>query len=72
MDRMKPLTTEEKMLLPITDLQHTLAFLEEHERFKAQMLAVKRERNRQSNLYYYKRKRQNGQSVSDVGSASLG
>ena len=69
---MKALTTEEKMMLPITDLQHTLAFLKEHERFKAQMEAVRLERNRQNYRSYQKRKRLNGKSVSDVGSAILG
>jgi hypothetical protein len=69
---MKALTTEEKMMLPITDLQHTLSFLKEHERFKAQMEVVRLERNRQNYRSYQKRKRLNGKSVSDVGSASLG
>ena len=69
---MKALTTEEKIMLPITDLQHTLAFLKEHERFKAQMEAVRIERNRQNYRNYQKRKKLNGKGVSDVGSASLG
>lgn len=56
---MKKLTIEEKMQLPVTDLQHTLRFLREHERFKAMMEKVRRERNRQANLYYQKRKQLN-------------
>jgi hypothetical protein len=53
---MKTLSTEEKMMLPVTDLQATLEFLKEHERFKAMMEKVRLERNRQSNLYHQRRK----------------
>lgn len=53
---MKTLSIEEKMMLPVTDLQSTLSFLREHERFKAMMEAVRKERNRQSNRYHQKRK----------------
>ena len=37
---MKTLSIEEKMMMPITDLQSTLSFLREHERFKAMMEAL--------------------------------
>lgn len=43
-------------MLPVTDLQATLEFLKEHERFKAMMEKVRLERNRQSNLYHQRRR----------------
>ena len=56
---MKKLTIEEKMQLPVTDLQHTLRFLREHEWYKKMMAKDRADRNRRANQYYYKRKQLN-------------
>ena len=53
---MKKLTIEEKMQLPVTDLQYTLRFIREHEWYKKMMAKYRADRNRRSNQYYYKRK----------------
>lgn len=56
---MKTLSIEEKMQLPVTDLQYTLRFLREHEWYKKMMAKDKAERNRRANQYYYKHKQLN-------------